>query len=271
MLEFLLLAAAEEGPRPFPEPVVQALLGVVRCDTVAFRAWGLDDGVLEESLAPRESANRLPPLSLYQRFRRDDPHPSAPPSTYDPRPAVSAAGQIATPLVLRDAVDRRFTHTGLYLELMRPSGFRDVMKFFFPPHERVGAALVFDTSGRGFAREDRALLQRLAPALVEFRRNAHLRARTLRAGGRLQSLSGRELTVLARAAAGETNAEIARALVIGVSTVRKHLEHIYEKLDVPNRAAAAAVYTQADGLPGGADERARRRWAGQDSNLRPWD
>jgi DNA-binding CsgD family transcriptional regulator len=49
--------------------------------------------------------------------------------------------------------------------------------------------------------------------------------------------------VLGRVAGGETNGEIADALFIGASTVRKHLEHIYEKLDVRNRAAAAAVYT----------------------------
>jgi DNA-binding CsgD family transcriptional regulator len=45
--------------------------------------------------------------------------------------------------------------------------------------------------------------------------------------GALRLLTPRERTVLARAAVGETNAEIAKALYIGKSTVRKHLEHIY--------------------------------------------
>jgi DNA-binding NarL/FixJ family response regulator len=64
--------------------------------------------------------------------------------------------------------------------------------------------------------------------------------------GGLRLLTPRERTVLARAADGETNAEIASALFIGESTVRKHLEHIYDKLEVRNRATAAAAYTQAD-------------------------
>ena len=54
------------------------------------------------------------------------------------------------------------------------------------------------------------------------------------------------MTVLARAAAGETNEEIARALFIGPSTVRKHLEHVYEKLGVRGRAAATAIYAEAE-------------------------
>ena len=62
---------------------------------------------------------------------------------------------------------------------------------------------------------------------------------------RLQRLTPRELNVLARAAAGETNDQIARALVVSASTVRKHLEHVYEKLAVRNRTAATAVYSRA--------------------------
>jgi DNA-binding NarL/FixJ family response regulator len=50
--------------------------------------------------------------------------------------------------------------------------------------------------------------------------------------------------VLARAAAGETNAVIAEALFVSPGTVRKHLEHIFDKLEVRTRTEAAAIYTQ---------------------------
>jgi Bacterial regulatory proteins, luxR family len=44
--------------------------------------------------------------------------------------------------------------------------------------------------------------------------------------------------------AGETNTVIAQALFVSPGTVRKHLEHIYDKLEVRTRTAAAAIYTQ---------------------------
>jgi hypothetical protein len=47
---------------------------------------------------------------------------------------------------------------------------------------------------------------------------------------------------------GETNMEIANALFVATTTVRRHLEHIFEKLEVRNRAAAAAVYVSAHDL-----------------------
>jgi ATP/maltotriose-dependent transcriptional regulator MalT len=39
---------------------------------------------------------------------------------------------------------------------------------------------------------------------------------------------------------GLSNAEIASVLVVERSTVRKHLEHVYEKLGVRSRTAALA-------------------------------
>jgi DNA-binding CsgD family transcriptional regulator len=53
-------------------------------------------------------------------------------------------------------------------------------------------------------------------------------------------LTPREQQVLAWLAEGKTNAEIAQILVAAPGTVRKHLEHIYAKLGVHTRTAAAA-------------------------------
>ncbi|MEU7568207.1 LuxR C-terminal-related transcriptional regulator [Streptomyces fradiae] len=53
-------------------------------------------------------------------------------------------------------------------------------------------------------------------------------------------LSPRELEVLAQLTAGRTNREIAERLYITPRTVGTHIEHILAKLDLPNRAAAAA-------------------------------
>jgi DNA-binding CsgD family transcriptional regulator len=246
MLEFALLAAAVDGARPFPEPVVRSLRRVVLCDTVAYRTWSWDVGITDRSYAADDLADRWPVWMLYPYFRRDDPHPSEPATRDGDPPPVSAPGHMGRPLVLRDAIsDRQLWQSGLYRELMRPFGVRDVMKLFLP-REGGGSVLVFDTSSRGFTENDRAAVTRLVPALAQFERNARLRCRNFGATDRLSGLTPREVTVLARAAAGETNAEIASGLFIGDSTVRKHLEHIYEKLEVRNRAAAAAVYTGSD-------------------------
>jgi DNA-binding CsgD family transcriptional regulator len=53
-------------------------------------------------------------------------------------------------------------------------------------------------------------------------------------------LSDRESEILDLVAAGRTNAEIAETLWIAPGTVRKHLENVYEKLEVHSRTAAVA-------------------------------
>ena len=53
-------------------------------------------------------------------------------------------------------------------------------------------------------------------------------------------LTAREVEVLRLVAAGSSNQEIADALVISERTVNSHLVHIFNKLGVNSRAAAAA-------------------------------
>jgi len=64
--------------------------------------------------------------------------------------------------------------------------------------------------------------------------------------GPLRRLSLREHEVLRWVSRGKTNPEIAAILSISAGTVQKHLEHIYDKIGVRTRAAAAVV------LAGGA-------------------
>ena len=56
---------------------------------------------------------------------------------------------------------------------------------------------------------------------------------------RSEDLTARELEVLTMLANGNTNRQIADALIIMPSTVKKHIEHIFVKLDVTRRTAAA--------------------------------
>ena len=53
-------------------------------------------------------------------------------------------------------------------------------------------------------------------------------------------LSPREAQVLSWVAQGKTNKEIGMILELSPRTVQKHLEHIYQKICVESRTAAAA-------------------------------
>lgn len=66
-------------------------------------------------------------------------------------------------------------------------------------------------------------------------------------------LTRREAEVLAWVAEGKSDAAIATILGLSVRTVNKHLEHIYAKLGVESRSAAAARAYQAAGMTGGPD------------------
>ncbi len=76
----------------------------------------------------------------------------------------------------------------------------------------------------------------------EFNRREFVRVVKKEAGARdaLQSLSDRECEVLDLMIQGQTNKEIAEALIVSVNTVKKHVQNIFTKLNVSARAAAVA-------------------------------
>ncbi|HNM78175.1 MAG TPA: response regulator transcription factor, partial [Tepidiformaceae bacterium] len=90
------------------------------------------------------------------------------------------------------------------------------------------------------ARRIRSLLEAGAPASIAFGRpDAAPTAATTPAAlpGRLSS---REREVLELVASGLSNRDIAERLVLSERTVVNHVSHIFEKIDVDNRAAATA-------------------------------
>ncbi len=111
------------------------------------------------------------------------------------------------------------------------------------------AASEIQTAVLGAARGEVYLAPTLATVLV--RTLAQPAAHPPRAGDRRSSthpldvLTAREREVLQRVAEGQTSAEIARALSIGVKTVQSHREHIMEKLelrDIPHLVRFALYY-----------------------------
>jgi DNA-binding NarL/FixJ family response regulator len=66
------------------------------------------------------------------------------------------------------------------------------------------------------------------------------------------SLSARETEVLALVAQGLSNPEIAKRLFLGEATVKTHLLHAFEKLDVSDRTRAVTKAMELGLLPSGA-------------------
>lgn len=120
---------------------------------------------------------------------------------------------------------------------------------------RVGADCVaqvyLDRRRRQFSERDLAMLRMVAPLLQRLLRE--------RPTPRLPaSVTVQERRVLMHVATGASNAEIARAMFIAPSTVRKHLEHVYAKLGVHNRLQALAVLRGSDAPDLDLRERAAR-------------
>jgi DNA-binding NarL/FixJ family response regulator len=61
----------------------------------------------------------------------------------------------------------------------------------------------------------------------------------------LSRLTEREREILAYAAAGRGNKDIADQLCVSIDTVKTHLHHIYQKLGVTGRVEAILTYLNA--------------------------
>jgi len=105
------------------------------------------------------------------------------------------------------------------------------------PHDELFRAL------RAVARGERYL----APVVTE---RLMARWQPTRGGAPRATLTERELDVVRCVARGDGNKEIAAALGIAEPTVKAHLVHIFEKLGVDNRTAAARAARER-GLLGG--------------------
>jgi DNA-binding CsgD family transcriptional regulator len=77
--------------------------------------------------------------------------------------------------------------------------------------------------------------------VIELDQPATLLLREQGLDSNVEALTNREREVLGLVARGKRNAEIAAELWVTESTVRKHLEHVFEKVGARNRTEAAAL------------------------------
>ena len=146
-----------------------------------------------------------------------------------------------------------FHRLALHGEFFRPLGIEDQLSTTLQVArgERV-VGIALNRSGV-FAERERLLLDALRPHLVSAHQNAVRYSRALSrcpddesfvadSNAALGRLTDRQRDVLCAVSRGSTNCQAALELGISVRTVKKHLEHIFEQLQVQTRIGAARIY-----------------------------
>jgi DNA-binding CsgD family transcriptional regulator len=150
-----------------------------------------------------------------------------------------------------------FRRLDLYQEFFRVVAVNYQMAVTIPSANALVIGIALNRAGRDFSERDRSVLDLVRPHLVQAYRNiaerSALRERAEAAEQALwaesatvlASLTKREHEILVLVADGKTNPEIAGRLSVSPRTVQKHLEHVYDKLGVRTRTAAAMKLGQA--------------------------
>lgn len=125
--------------------------------------------------------------------------------------------------------------TPFWAEYMSPVGIKYAISVPLPNPPGRTRCVWYARTHRDFSERDRLVLAVLRPHLSDVFLDAERRRRGI------PRLSRRELEVLQFAAQGYSNADIAGILFISVSTVRKHMENIFNRTGVRTRNAAATL------------------------------
>jgi DNA-binding CsgD family transcriptional regulator len=233
-----LMALVEEGRRDdssqaLPWSVLEGLRRLIPCDSVVFKELDVpcERVPIYQSI---ESGERL--LELDGEGRADDAFwalrlgflPCSYPERTGDLTSVTLWSDFYTHIELRNAP--------MFAELYRPEGRKYSMLISLPNLPGQTRRIQFwRDSGPDFGDRERLLLQLIRPHLYEI----YLDAQRQRDG--IPQLSRREVQVLQLAAQGRSNVDIAQQLFISVGTVRKHMEHIFDRTGVRSRALAAAL------------------------------
>jgi DNA-binding CsgD family transcriptional regulator len=228
VLSFLEQAHVHEGPAPFVPELLERLARVVDCESAAFFEVDTPRRVLRERITC-SWVPRLPngvPDEVWTCTRSVELHR---------RKLASGAG----PVVLSEEFDRRLRSRPDWNPNLREGGNVDEIHVDLDPSRCWKSELVvFGT--RDFGPRERLIMRLLRPSLAAVYRGASLRRRLSAGAIEADDLTPREREVMRCVGEGLSNSEIARALVVELSTVRKHLEHVYAKLGVGSRTAALA-------------------------------
>jgi DNA-binding CsgD family transcriptional regulator len=230
ILEFVHAAGEVDGTDPFPERVLARLRGLVPCDVVSYGDFDRDfdcEGHVWRTGVRYSGEPRAPVtpavVDAHARLARQYPY----------RPWSPEASRA---LRWSDLLSRREWHAlDLYWEVCRPLDGEYELELWLATPNGIAGGFGFDSFHRDFSERDKVVLDTLRPHLVQLWRNAAARKRQSRT---LAILTPREREILLWAARGKSNREIAAVLYLAPGTIRKHLDNVYDKLGVSNRAGA---------------------------------
>jgi DNA-binding CsgD family transcriptional regulator len=159
-------------------------------------------------------------------------------------PALFAHTDVRVACIDEQVNETELLASDYYLKFMKPAKHRHVADMFFRHGSDIIAVLTMlrDESAGRFSDQELMLLRQLQPFL-EYTLNAVYMPKRYRQRETVQQhykLTDRELDVLELIVAGASNKVIARELDLGLATVKTHVQHIFQKVEVPSRTALSA-------------------------------
>ena len=244
MLDFLYLAGEVEGPEAFTEPVLRAFRALIRSDRggVCNVFAGLDPRSDPERRTVLDFASIDCDWCVDVDLFWDDAWDEACRQFVERNEIVPPHPRfMLRPVRQSDVVTyREQRRNELWWHVARHFGDDGVILWLPAPDEGVLRRISFGSQKRGGVTErDVRILELLTPQIGQMYRRA-ARRRAVSEPTR-NGLTPREYEVIHLVGEGKTNQEIARVLWLSPHTVRKHLENVYEKLEVTNRTAALAA------------------------------
>ena len=160
-------------------------------------------------------------------------------------PTVFAASDIRVACIDEQIAEQELLASEYYRGFMQPLSHRHVSDMFFRRDRDIIAVLtMLRTSELGpFTAAELALLRNIQPFL-EYTLNTVYLPRRYGQRDRIQKvyqLTDRELDVVELIVAGASNKLIARQLQLSLATVKTHLQHVFQKLDVSSRTGVSAL------------------------------
>ena len=159
-------------------------------------------------------------------------------------PALFALSEVRVACLDEQVSESELLESRYYREFMVPSGHRHVADMFFRHGSDIIAVLTMLRSPqRGpFLPGELDLLRKLQPFLEYTLNSLYLprRYRQREGIGARYQLTERELDVVELIVAGASNKLIARELDLSLATVKTHIQHIFQKMEVPSRTVLSA-------------------------------